>query len=322
MKKQELLLIGGYMHSGTTLLHSVLASHNQVLKSYKETKILEWGSAWQFQYINAENKLDYIIRKILHSENIDSDFVPKGENVVQDLFLFLRHKANVGNYRYYLEGSPNSYLWLDKLPPEVDYKIILITRDPRDIIASVKKRITSNNFGKASRLKGKLSNYYSFILYTLSVKKSFKKIEELVKNENAFETDYFLITKSYSEVINDLAAFLNIDSSDFSEAKDVDVKNSAMINFKPEKSLYFSSHFNDTLSKREILVIEGLFLDYFKARPYLGVESREAWRFWFLLYCLRIPYDLVILFIARLIRFGSIRRFWSYLKTTLRRFTN
>lgn len=320
MKEQELLLIGGYMHSGTTLLHNILISHPQILESYKETKILEWNAVWQAKYDNTINKLNFLNEKILHEDSLDYDFNSTTEDVVMDLFSLLRYKAQKKNCKYYLEGSPNNYLLLDKIPSDLNYKLFLITRDPRDIIASIKKRITSKNFGNASELKGRLSNHYSFILYVLSIRKSFKKMNMLIGKKNVFSTDYYELTNYYERTINRIASFLTVESEGFLNEDDITLKNTADINYKPNKALYFSSNFIKNLTKREISVIEYLFSDYFEDNPHLKISKKGFGKFWYVMYYLRLPYDLIIFFMVRLIRFGSFKRFISYFKTTLRRF--
>lgn len=320
MKNQELLLIGGYMHSGTTLLHDILRSHDQILQTRKETKILEWSSEWQSKYIHQDKKLEYLKKYILNEKNLNEDFTPIHNDVVKDFFEFLSYRAKKENCKYYLEGSPNNYLVLDKLPSDLNYKLILITRDPRDIIASVKKRIISKNFGNASPLKGRLSNHYSFVLYLFSVRKSLKKMSGLMNRKNVFSTDYFVLTNDYRETIQDISKFLGLNAETFIDSKDVQTQNTADINYKPEKALYFSSNFRKILNHREISVIEYLFSEFFSERPYLKLTKKKFAKFWYFLYCLKIPYDLIMFLIARLIRFGSLKRFISYFNTTLRRF--
>ena len=190
MNKSNLLFIGGYMHSGTTLMHEISSNHENVLNSIKESKILEWESAWQMGYDKETNKISYLLNTVLRNTIKKSDFIPEGKNVKIDFFKLLGYEADKDGLAYYLEGSPNSYIWLDKIPTELDYKMILVTRDPRDILASVKKRIKSKNFGNASNFMGRITNYYSLFIYANSVKRSFKKLFDLEKQPNVFLVDY------------------------------------------------------------------------------------------------------------------------------------
>jgi hypothetical protein len=310
------------MHSGTTLMHEMLSNHKDVLSSFKESKILEWESAWQSGYNKETDKKAYLINTLLKNTIINSDFIPEGNNVKIDFFKLLEYEANNRGFSYCLEGSPNSYIWLDKIPIELDYKIILVTRDPRNILASVKKRIKSKNFGNASNFKGRITNYYSLFIYANSVKRSFKKLLELERQPNMLLVDYYNITKEYDQTLALLSSFLSLDLDSFPSADQISTRNSADKNAIYKEGLYYSSNYKKVLNKREIIVIEYLFKDYFNKMDFLGVKPKKSGLLYYLPYLIKAPFDVFIFIIARFIRFPSWNRFTSYLKTTLKRVFN
>jgi hypothetical protein len=319
MNKSNLLFIGGYMHSGTTLMHEISSNHENVLNSIKESKILEWESAWQMGYDKETNKISYLLNTVLRNTIKKSNFIPEGKNVKIDFFKLLEYEANKDGLAYYLEGSPNSYIWLDKIPTELDYKMILVTRDPRNILASVKKRIKSKNFGNASNFKGRITNYYSLFIYANSVKRSFKKLLDLEKQPNMLMVDYYNITKEYDQTLALLSSFLSLDLDSFPSADQISTRNSADKNAIYKEGLYYSSNYKKVLNKREIIVIEYLFKDYFNKTDFLGVKPKKSGLLYYLPYLIKAPFDVFIFIIARFIRFSSWNRFTSYLKTTLKR---
>src|SRR5690554_348341 len=308
MKESKLLLVGGYMHSGTTLMHEILSHHRNILSVIKESKILEWESAWEHGYEKETDKLSFLLNNVLKNTLKETDFTPMGKSVVEDFFNLLKYESNKLGLGYYLEGSPNSYLWLDKVPVELDYKMILVSRDPRDIIASVKKRIRSKNYGNASNFRGRITNHYSLFIYATSIKSSFKKIIHLEKESNMILIDYLDITKNYNQTINLLSEFLTIDKKYFPSENEITTRNTADINAKVPEGLYYSSNYKKVLTKREIVTIEFLFRDYFKKMSVFGVEPKRLGQFYYFLLILKAPLDLLIFGIARLIRFPSWRR--------------
>jgi hypothetical protein len=307
------------MHSGTTLMHEMLSNHKDVLSSFKESKILEWESAWQSGYNKETDKKAYLINTLLKNTIINSDFIPEGNNVKIDFFNLLKYEADKDGLNYYLEGSPNSYIWLDKIPTELDYKMILVTRDPRDIIASIKKRVKSKNFGNASNFMGRITNYYSLFIYANSVKSSFKKILNLEKQSNMFLVDYYNITKEYTQTKTLISNFLSLDLDSFPSAKQISTRNAADKHAIYKEGLYYSSNYEKVLNKRETIVIEYLFKDYFNKMTFLGVKPRKIGVLYYIPYILKAPFDILIFIIARFIRFSSWKRFSSYFKTTLKR---
>jgi hypothetical protein len=330
-KKVKPIFVGGYMHSGTTLLHKIVSSHNRVLSSYKETKVLKFRNYLQNRYSRSFDKLEFLasLARIEKKPVIKTEMDLSG-NLISDFFEFLRITALKENLLYFTDGTPNNYLLVDQIPDEYkdSFKILLITRDPRDILASVKKRqknVKRKDFDTLKKYLIKKTHYhYSPFLNALSIKASFKKLNNL-NTQLAHQSiifDYYELTKDYSRVINDLSLFLDLNYENFPAINELNVLNSAYNKGKREQGVVFISNYEKVLSRGEIKLIEFMFKSYFeKYNNYYSIEIINFENYlYYSIYLFHMPLDLVVLIIKRLFRFQSFSKFIEYLKITIRRF--
>ncbi len=167
------ILIIGYMHSGTTLLQQILGRHQDIFISGGETRFFGSLPATKRHYPNLEDDqtlvayIEYLLKVIctgFAQVNFTNDVGYKPVNLadfgisqadVQELFRIVQNSRNYTRLYSitfdFLAKKQNKKRWLDKLPGYVsqldrmtavvpDAQVIELVRDPRDILASKKRR--------------------------------------------------------------------------------------------------------------------------------------------------------------------------------------
>lgn len=328
--KPKLILIGGYMHSGTTLLHKIITKNPSVLNTFKETKILEFDKSIQNQYVKQNNKIDFLAKlaRIKYKRSWVEE-IELTNNVIEDYFNFIERLAICNNKNFIIDGTPNNYLLLDKLPKDLgdNYSIILIRRDPRDIISSIKKRVSNIKRSDFDSFKNyiirRTHEHYSLFLNTLSIKSSFKKIKKLSQHNpnNKLLLDYSNLTLDYTDTIYKVAKFMNVDMNYFPESNNVSNTNSAY----DDKSqtihgIKYISNYKKILSDKEIAFLELVFKKYYKNYKFYKTKKITIFNYYcYILFILKAPYDLIVLIIKRIIRFNSLTKFKEYVSVSFKR---
>ncbi len=110
---EQFIFIIGCDHYGTTLLNKIIGNHRDI-----------YG-------------IDYETNLFFYSES----------NILNELQLFINEKNKL-NKKYICEKTPKHVYYIDKMYKyTINPKIIVITRDGRDVICSLKKRFGTLNHG-------------------------------------------------------------------------------------------------------------------------------------------------------------------------------
>jgi hypothetical protein len=167
------IFVTGFMHSATTLTQSVLGRHSQVFSGGGETRHFTHLSVLEAKYpdLNDDDVLrDYVIyllrvictgygrTNIYHTDKDSLDVIEScglGEEDVDQLFQIAAnnrdHAALLSTAYDYLTTRSGKTRWLDKSPSYImivddlltrfpGAKVIMLVRDPRDILASKLRR--------------------------------------------------------------------------------------------------------------------------------------------------------------------------------------
>lgn len=165
MPKLNRIFIVGFMHSGTTLLQNIIASHSAVFTSKGETKFFQYLDYIKKVFpLNDKIQIINYIRKcfeiILGAPVIELDIryrKAKKFNIDYDDVLAIYDTINIEQHEHifvkvfdYMATKQNKIHWLEKTPTHVfnlDYlvtipnvRLINIIRDPRAILSSKKRR--------------------------------------------------------------------------------------------------------------------------------------------------------------------------------------
>ena len=138
-KKTKPVFLGGYMHSGTTLLFDLLSTDSEIYTGIKETKVLEFSS----NFINKDSyfMLNAITCEKNNKHKIKESTVTK-ENFFKTYFEIFTKLSQFKNQFFFLDGSPNNYLFFKELYKfNQQSKLIFIQRCPLDILSSIKRFI-------------------------------------------------------------------------------------------------------------------------------------------------------------------------------------
>lgn len=198
------IFIVGVGRSGTSLIHSIVGSHpniisiteNQlfrnIISKYNDDRLISNFSEFKSFLSNNSNfdrlNISDIDLKILHTKSLNYN------HFYQNLLLYLK-KDNLG----VCEKDPRSIDLFEKLIKIDDkYKIIHIYRDPRSVISS---RL------KVKWVKIKSVIYHS-IIYNLQLLLFFKKYDNF--HENIHNVRYEDLVQRPEETIIKLCDFLNV----------------------------------------------------------------------------------------------------------------
>lgn len=233
----KMVFIGGAGHSGTTLLFKILCNHPKALSSYTETRFIEMLPNLSKRYISEPKtnieKQDFIFKtlflgwkiiksdKILDGSDKGLDFqIEKGlslessNSFISDIKTFLKAKLQSNTKDFYLEKTPSNSYYIERIIENFPgSKIVIIHRDIRDVIASLKKRYLSlkadpKMFGDRSEWK-KLQKDYNILADTITWNKIVNLSE--INSVNILVIRYEdLVTNVYSNV-RKICNFLDID---------------------------------------------------------------------------------------------------------------
>lgn len=315
------------MHSGTTLFHKMVTRHPKVLSAVKESKILEFSSYHQKRYRLSNYSVEYLLKlgRLEVSDLEKNKICNLKKEVVHDYFMVLFTISCQRNFTHIIDGSPKSFLFLSKIQRiPFKTKLVLITRDPRDILASIKKRrqnVTRSKYPKFSMYLKKTIQYgYSVILHSYSIRNTFKRILAL-DNSNSIETikiDYYDITVNYNHTAREVCNFLGLPFEYFPLSSEMSISNSAY-SITDKGGVTYISNYEKILSRLEVKALEFIFKDYFERNSFykpakIGILNYIA----FLLFVIKVPYDFIIHVVKRALRFNSFEQFVGYVQTRIK----
>ncbi|MGX1024727.1 sulfotransferase family protein [Psychroflexus sp. MBR-150] len=285
MKKNiKALFIGGAGHSGTTMLSKIFASHHNSFSVNGESRICD-----SYSYISKEyNKLESDINKLKFLEDTAFygvsfkkklyQYEQKKNNPLKnilshqkisgsfhrDYHLIIQRALTEKNLDFFVEKTPSNVFHAKEvftLIPES--KLLIIHRDVRDVVASLKKRyltlLENPEVYKHNLDTKKLDKDYNLVIDALMwnrvVLNSYKALSK-------YGSEKVKIIR-YEDFVNDAEAhtksicdWLDIDFQP--QMLDLKARNSADQNIKREKGVSNSSvaNFSKTLNHEEIKVVE------------------------------------------------------------------
>ncbi len=278
------LFIGGAGHSGTTMLSKIFGNHENALKVHGETRVPDSLGLLSKEYLKLKDnktKLSYLenatfygvtfkkktyqhqyrtdnsLINILSSEELTGDFC-------KDYYSLIKKALLDKNKDYFVEKTPSNVFHADEvfnLIPES--KLLIIHRDVRDVVASLKKRylnlLENPEIYKHNLSTKKLDKDYNLIIDALmwnkAVLKSFKALTEYGESKvKIISYENFVINPE--EETKSICNWLNISYQP--QMLELKARNSSDINVKKEKGISNSSvaNFSKTLNPEEIAVIE------------------------------------------------------------------
>lgn len=163
------ILVGGYMHSGTTLVQRILSRQRSIFCEGRETRYFEYLSMIRRRYANLSDErvyreyVGFIIGLIKHGYDLGGIKALRGEDrsveagVIETVLERCAPLKKIDHTTLYhrifdaLADFGGRQRWLEKTPANVFHaegivrsipgaRLVLIVRDPRDVLASKKTR--------------------------------------------------------------------------------------------------------------------------------------------------------------------------------------
>lgn len=220
-----MIFIGGYMHSGTTMLLKILAKHSWIYALPYETRFLEYLEKYK-KIPRQEDRIKKIYTSIQvggqqvalqYKSNVKNDFlIPevKSDSPISIFCEITNQLAESVNKKIIVEKTPTNIFFIPEIIENFkDSKIILIHRDVRQVLASKKERLSKKSF---ERYSDKVRNYKRFekdydpYLDCVSWKRSVKKIIENRNQENVYLISYTDLVLNPKIVLTGLCDWLEI----------------------------------------------------------------------------------------------------------------
>ncbi len=220
-----MIFIGGYMHSGTTMLLKILAKHSWIYALPNETRFFEYLEQYE-KLPTQENKVKRIYSSIYDgSQQIASKYKPKesGDFTIPkiqssdpvSIFIEITQKlAGDDGKKVVVEKTPTNIFFIPQINKNFEKaKIVLIHRDVRQVLASKKERLTKKSFerySKNSKAYKRFEKDYDPYLDAISWKRSVKKIIENESNSNVYILSYTDLVTAPKSVLEELCKWLEI----------------------------------------------------------------------------------------------------------------
>lgn len=319
------LLIFGYMHTGTSLLFNILDSCTEISSFHKEINVIQRRNSLKEVYqecTTSSKRIAFFKDQIKYTaSDIDQATIPFTGDLVSDYFLFWEKVAE--GKRYYLDGSPNNYLFDDLITSKIkgDYKAIAIIRDPRDTIASKKKRWQTTNldrYGKDELLKKKAEKGYSTVWDSISIQKSYEKMAQ-IDTSKCMVIRYEDLVSDYDTVMTKVGDFLGIEKDKFINPEEVNFSNKADQKDK-RKGVYKNlANYVKTLTPSEIYAIQLLCRKSLSKYQFPKMNINILGRLKATQYVITFFTDIITRLVKRLVLFGP-KEFLNYVKMSITRF--
>lgn len=303
------VFVVGYMHSGTTLLHNILANHETIFTAADETRYFGYLPLISSLYPNLNDDktlADLVLLLADLVENGDparlrrvSKHYQPDQTTLTDADLTaitaeMQHVRTYGGiFRIvfdYLTQRAGKTRWLEKTPQHVfliddilqdipNALFIEIVRDPRDILASKKKRkqtiSTSTQYeGEAKRIKT-LERVYDPFWDSLEWRLALRAGQHARQKypDRMHSVHYEDLITDPESVVSDICAFLNLDFKP--EMLDVRWWNTAEGDRTQRKGIVSDAmgRWTQTLSGSEIALCQWLTGEQFNRAGYNSIPA-------------------------------------------------
>ncbi len=155
------IFIGGYMHSGTSMLVNIIKQHSEIYAVGNELRLFESYPSFNHSHGRNQKYFKSILKKLRLSEDEQAYIEVRKNTLLEETStigqLTIRMvqllKEFNGNL-YWAEKTPSNVYFIDEIFKKFpDSKIIVIHRDIRSIIASKKLRTLDLKTGRYSAKK-------------------------------------------------------------------------------------------------------------------------------------------------------------------------
>ncbi|HMQ48391.1 MAG TPA: sulfotransferase [Saprospiraceae bacterium] len=235
-----LLFIAGYMHSGTTLLLKALGKHSQIHSLPAETRFIELLEQYRQQYnLQEENQKKAFVKRVQSSILVGTNLAKnqqllpehvrlrfeqaekhavetdlRAETHSQIFQLLAEHHAAEADKAIALEKTPSNIFFLKKISHTwPDAKIIVITRDIRQVLLSKKIRtetVGSGRYKEGQLAYKKLEKDYSFFLDGYSWKTGVRELMANASHPNLISITYESLVAAPEAQLTTICHFLGL----------------------------------------------------------------------------------------------------------------
>lgn len=289
------IFIFGYMHSGTSLLQRMLGKHEKIYDAKGEIKFFDYiGSIKDYintQQLNEAEILDLmqtVIEKGCNQAIEEGDLLQGSRQGVaatsfknystSDLIkIYFEQFSRIGNETlFFLDKVNMVLLYLDKvLKISPQSKFIFLYRDPRDVLASKKKRMlktSDDRYPDSEMLKlKKLEKRFSLPLDTFSLSRFYQvysNVEEQIDKKNIINLTYEELTSTPEKTMQHLCSFLEIEYQPDKMLK-LGFNNSADYQVQRKRGVFLNSGtYRSIFSKKEVAFIDLNFSKFYVNRGY------------------------------------------------------
>ncbi len=273
----DFVFVGGYMHSGTSLLAKILGSHSGVRGISGESKFFDYHDflkkKWDQNPPSSEAAIRNWWKEVFRftDEPELAEFRGDNSNVPfsgpHEVFIRGGRSLLEAGESVVLEKTPTNVfhadLILEKIPKS---KIILIQRDLRGILASKKIRTNTvdlNRYSEAQISSKKLEKDYNILSDGYSWKKAVRSANIATKEnqERVLLLSYENLVQKPELLIKEICLFLGIGFE--SNMLNISFSNPASLAKEKGSGIYSSStdDWKEILSGQELDLVEYLFGD-------------------------------------------------------------
>lgn len=266
------IFVGGYMHSGTTMLQKVLTNHSLIFGIPFETRLFEYWNRKK-KVINLQGIADKLNENV--GLRVDCEECLGRDSLVEYWNCMFKDV----DFPYVAEKTPTNIYYTKEILEKFGEtaKIALIHRSPFQVLASKKERLTEKSFSRYESLEvkamKKLEKDYDVFLDCLSWRKAFNTAIKHQDDKNIHVINYSEFVQAPSNECKKLFKFLGLNFQ--AEVLDLKSANSASIEDTKVKgvSTIRLDKYKSILTRRELAQISFLCKNELKI---LG-EDRVEW---------------------------------------------
>jgi hypothetical protein len=283
-KKTKAIFIGGAGHSGTSMLFRIFSQHPKSLSIKSESRIAEAFELLENKYnkiSSLEDKVSFIEKTAFYGTIFKKqkyEYVNNQKNLLagslttedisgvfhEDYRKLILKSLEKNDLNFIVEKTPSNVFHLKEISKLCeDFKLVIIHRDVRDVVASLKKRYMTliespEVFSHNLEIK-KLDKDYNLvidsILWNKIVLRSLKDVS-IHGNDNIKIVSYEEFVNNPSKIIKSLCQWLAIDYDE--EMLNLKSRNSANLNYKNLSGISANSvgNYKNILDIEEISIIE------------------------------------------------------------------